>query len=231
MVYVFLSLPKNLCRCLLIALLLLFTACSGQGFQVKQLAKSDVDMVSDIVIEDTRRQLTELLHKLYKRNPRQLAKVAGMSVAQREQMLFEQQGKLVFAELNKVQEVAAMNLAFSPGFKGDRVFALMTGLTGMIRQSYGYNTELFFNVELDSQKLYNSARNIEVMAWKLKTQKLGSDAIISDRSNGVIDNTSYERLYGKLIQKQDLMAKVIADRDNRAIKTVIQSGLSVFLPI
>lgn len=217
-----------------VLLLLLFsglTACGNQAFSVKHLAKSDVDMVTDVVVADTRRQLMVLMDKLYKRNPRQLAKTPGMTVERRKLMIFDTAKALVFNELNGLQEVDAMNLAFEKSFKGDRVFALMVGLTGMVRQSYGYNEEFFLNDELDAQKLYNSARNIEVMAWKLKNQPTDKDMIITSKLNGVIDNTSFERLYGKLIQKQDLMAKVIADRDSRTIKTVIQSGLSVFLPI
>jgi hypothetical protein len=217
---------------IILIVLLLASACSQQGFHVKQLAKSDIDMVSDIVIKDTRQQLSQLLAKFYKRNPRQLAKVPGMTIEKRQWMIFDSKGPLLFGELNHLQEVAAMNLAFDPAFKGDRVFALMVGLTGMIRQAYGYNTEFFFSDELDSQKLYNSARNIEVMSWKLRNQQAGADPIVSDRDrSGVVVNTSFERLYGKLIQKQDMMAMVIADRENRTIKTVIHSGLSVFLPI
>lgn len=218
-------------RVLLLLLLSGLTACGNQAFSVKHLAKSDVDMVTDVVVADTRRQLMVLMDKLYKRNPRQLAKTPGMTVERRKLMIFDTAKALVFNELNGLQEVDAMNLAFDKTFKGDRVFALMVGLTGMVRQSYGYNEEFFLNDELDAQKLYNSARNIEVMAWKLKNQPTDKDMIITSKLNGVIDNTSFERLYGKLIQKQDLMAKVIADRDSRTIKTVIQSGLSVFLPI
>jgi hypothetical protein len=216
---------------LTVLLMLLISGCGNQAFNVRDLAKSDVDMVADIVIEDTRRQLMELMEKLYKRNPRQLAKTAGMTIEKRQWMIFDSSGPLLFDELQRQQEIDAMYLAFDETFKGDRVFALMTGLAGMIRQSYGYNEELFLNDDLDAQKLYNSARNIEVMAWKLKNQKLGEDMIITSTHNGVIDNISFERLYGKLIQKQDMMAMIIADRDSRAIKTVIHSGLSVFLPI
>lgn len=226
-------LKRDVCFFQVLLFLLVFglSACGNQAFSVRHLAKSDVDMVTDIVVADTRRQLMSLMDKLYKRNPRQLAKNSGMTIERRKLMIFDTVNALVFKELNGLQEVDAMNLAFDKTFKGDRVFALMVGLTGMIRQSYGYNEDFFLNDELDAQKLYNSARNIEVMAWKLKKQPAYKDMIITSKLNGVIDNTSFERLYGKLIQKQDLMARIIADRNSRTIKTVIQSGLSVFLPI
>ena len=207
--------------------------CGSQGFHIKQLAKSDIDMVSDIVLMDNREALKNLLEKLYKRNPRELAKQSGITVAQRSQMIFATSGRLLFTELRNKEEIEAMDLAFDSSFKGDRVFALMVGLTGMLRQSYNYDDDFFILEELDAQALYNSARNIEVMAWKLKNKSTreGKPFLITSTFNGVIDNTSYERIYGQLIQTQDLMAKIIADRNNRAINTVLKGTLSVFLPI
>lgn len=190
-------------------------------------------MVSDIVIDEIRQQVKTLAVKLYKRNPNQLAVVPGMTIERRIDMIFDAPSRLVFAELAYKEEIHALNLAFDDHFKGDRVFALMVGLTSMLRQSYGYQNELFLYRELDAQKLYNSARNIEVLAWKLsqQKQKTGLQYIVTNRQNGVIDNLSFERIYGKLISIQDVMAKIIADKQNRTIKGVIQGTLSVFLPI
>jgi hypothetical protein len=140
---------------------------------------------------------------------------------------------LVFAELGQQQELAAIELALQESFEGDRVFALMTGLTGMLRKSYGYDADFYFYEDLDPQLLYNSARNIEVMAWKLKNavDAEGRPLIITHRSGMQIDNLSFERIYGKLINTQDVVAKIVADSENRTIKTVIQTSLSMFLPI
>lgn len=209
------------------------SGCTSQGFNIKQLAKSDVDMVSDIVLLETRQELKQLLIKLYRRNPDQLARVPGMTVSRRLAMIYQDTGRLQFAELFHLEEVEAMNLAFSDSYQGDRVFALMVGLIGMIRQSYNYDNDFFIYEELDAQVLYNSARNIEVMAWKLKNNSTpsGQPYVITSTYNGVIDNTSFERIYGKLIHTQDIMAKIIADRDNRTLNTVIKGTLSMFLPI
>ncbi len=214
-------------------LILPLMACGSQGFNIKQLAKSDIDMVSDIVLMENREALKTLLEKLYKRNPRELTKQPEMTLSLRSHMIFTTTGRLVFEELNNKEEIEAMDLAFDPGFKGDRVFALMVGLTSMLRQSYNYDDDFFIHEELNAQALYNSARNIEVMAWKLKNKSTrdGKPFLVTSTLNGVIDNTSYERLYGQLIHTQDLMAKIIADRNNRTINTVIKGTLSVFLPI
>ena len=47
-------------------------------------------------------------------------------------------GCWIFRELDGLQGIDAMNLTFDPDFRGDRVFALVVGLGGMLRQAYGY---------------------------------------------------------------------------------------------
>jgi hypothetical protein len=227
------SLMGKFYRILIFILMTLSVACSNQNFSIKQIAKTDVDMVADIVLLETREELKQLLIKLYKRNPDQLARAPGMTIERRLEMISLDTGRLYFAELNDLQEIAAMDLAFSDDYHGDRVFALMVGLIGMVRHAYNYDNDFFIFDELDAQVLYNSARNIEVMAWKLnnKLTPQGKPYLITSTYNGVVDNTSFERTYGKLINTQDIMAKIIADRDNRTINTVIKGTLSVFLPI
>ena len=45
-------------------------------------------------------------------------------------------------------------------------------------------------------------------------------------------NLSYERLFGKLIARQDLVARIVADKGQRALRTVVHSLASaVFLPL
>ena len=224
--------PKTLHWSLLL-LLSTLAGCYSSGFHLKQVGKTDVDMVSDIVIAEIDTQLRRLTTKLYKRNPNQLKKLSAMTVDKRLSMLFDNAGRLQFTELHGSEELEALNLALDPVYQGDRVFALMVGLTGMLRKSYGYDSDFYFYEELDPQLLYNSARNIEVLAWKLKRLDSvgGVPLIITYKHNGRIDNLSFERIYGKLIHTQDVMAKIVADQDNRTIKTVIQTSLSMFLPI
>ena len=194
--------------------------CGGHHFDPKKLGKSNVDMVLDLHIKENQLLLAELMDKLYKRNPDELHKQAGATLESRKRQLFRHHtGRLRFQELGNAEGIYAMNLAFNPGFQGDRVFALITGLTGMLRSSYGYREELFLWHSLDEDKLYRSARNVEIMAWKLKAQQKpdGQPFLLTYGSDGIIDNTSFDRLYGKLIANQDMVAKIIADRYNRNV--------------
>ena len=124
-------------------------------------------------------------------------------------------------------------MGFEPEFEGDRVFALMVGLYTMIHKSYNSKCELFIMDYLNEQNLYNSARNIEILVWRLKTRHTESGRlfILTNSSEGEIQNLSYERIFGKLISLQDTMALIISNRTGRVIKEVVQIAGMAFLPI
>jgi hypothetical protein len=210
---------------------LLLAACSG--YEVKNLAKTEVDLVADEFIDETRREVGELLVKLYKRNPDQLASIPGMTVAGRLAQLKIAEGMLDFPELDGLQGIDAMNLAFDPDFPGDRVFALIVGLGGMLRQAYGFKSEMFIHDQLNGAALLTSARNVEVLVWKLKNTRKpsGKPYLITYEYRGVIDNLSFERLFGKLIVLQEMMARIAGDSDDRAMTRSVRTVSTVFLPL
>lgn len=225
------TLSSSLLHGLLLLILLLLAGCP---FNVKNLAKGDVDMVIDQHILELNALSAELLIKLYKRNPKQLAKAPGMSVDDRLQQLSFTPPNYRFAELNKQAGEQALQLAFSPTFSGDRVFALMVGLKSMLHASYGMRTELFLLDELDQQLLYNSARNLEILDWRLNNNRKdnGQLYLLSNGYQGTVVNLSFERIFGKMILIQDMMAKIVSGKSNRAINTLFHSMAStVFLPI
>ncbi len=119
----------------LLVLLIPLWLCACGGYQLKNLAKSDVDLVADQFIAKTRADVLELTVLLYERNPDQLAKNPGMTVEGRLAQLRVARHKLQFPELDYKQDIDAMNLAFDPQFHGDRVFALVVGLGSMLREA------------------------------------------------------------------------------------------------
>ncbi|MDH4039618.1 MAG: hypothetical protein OEW92_01835 [Gammaproteobacteria bacterium] len=217
---------------LLVAALVSPLAACG-GYNIKNLAKSDIDMVADEFIAESRREVRELLVKLYKRNPDQLAVIPGMTVNGRLAQLKTARGVLDFPELDGLQGIDAMNLTFDPAFRGDRVFALVVGLGGMLRQAYSFKAELFMQDQLNGPALLTSARNVEILLWKLKNTRKpnGEHYLITHEYRGVIDNLSFERLFGKLIVLQEMMARVAGDSDDRAVNTAVHAVSSVFLPL
>ncbi|WP_439106080.1 hypothetical protein [Congregibacter sp.] len=203
------------------------------GYEVKNLAKSDTNLVTDEFILETRLLVRELMRKFYARNPDQLQRGSVHSVDDRLRQLRGTPGPLSFEELSSAQEIAALELVFQETFSGDRVFALTVGLGGMLRKAYGYNTESFLFDSLDSQALSTSARNIEILLWRLKNNRKSSTEpfLISSEYRGVTDNLSFERIFGKLIALQDMMARIAGDAGDRRVTKVVHTATSVFIPL
>lgn len=213
--------------------LMLFCLSGCGGYELKNLAKSDVDLVTDEFIDESRRLVRELTVKLYKRNPAELRKTPGMTIERRLALLQNTAGELNFQELASRQETDALELVFNPHFDGDRVFALVVGLGGMLRHAYGYNDESFLFDSLQPEPLWTSAHNVEVLAWRLRNSRNQSNEhwLITSEYQGVMDNLSFERLFGKLIVLQEMMARIAGDADDRRVTKVVHAAGSVFIPL
>jgi len=229
-----------------LAALLVLTGCAGQQiqrkdgstsereFSVSNLAKTDVDMISELTQREIIKSLKLVTEKLYKRNPQEYKK-AGLESA-------EAAMARIFDHLDKGRDspIALMNwqdnfgVAFQEAYNGDRVFAFMAALTGMVMASYEHKMAFYLTDRLEPQKLYNCARNIEVAVWKLSNAKLanGSKVLVTNSIDGDVQNLSFEREFGKIIAQQDMLALIIEDRSNRAISRAIQNAAAFrFLPI
>jgi len=225
--------------------LILITASCGQDpprekgprrsdFTLKSLAKTDIDTVLDVHVREARAYLRELMIKLYRRNPRELAKSRYPDMDKNVARVFDQQHNWKFEELQERKSIDAIRLAFDDAYTGDRVFAFIVGLTSMIMRAYENKSDFYILDTVDPQKLYNSARNIEIAVWKLEhdVDAGGELYLYSNSLPGEPRNLSYERLFGKLIALQDTIAIIIAGKTNRTIKKVIQGmATAVFLPI
>ena len=202
-------------------------------FQITQIAKSDIDMVTESNIRTTMKLLHQLALKLYKRNPAQWRKAGYQSAEQATDAIFSG-GRHDIKSLNGNSSINALSLTFDNHYQGDRVLALTEGLRTMILAAYRGKQRFYMLDDLDPQKIYNAARNIELAAWKLSNDRdqWGNLYLISNQLQGPVKNLSFERIFGKLIALQDSMAVIIADKSNRTIKNVIQSvARAVFLPI
>lgn len=203
-------------------------------FQFSDLAKSD----THIVIESHQRELMHLLQrlmeKLYLRNPRELAKTPGATFTRRSAELFDASDNWRFPESHSRNGLEMLRQAFDEKFVGDRVFAFVSGLGAMLLSSYNNRTEFYLLDDLDPQKLYNSARNVEVAFWKLSHDRKGNGEpfIYANEREGPVPNLSFERLCGRLVEVQDLLSRIVAMKTKRSVKQALQFlATSVFLPI
>lgn len=231
----------NTLRFTLIMLVFLLPGCvnqtaSDRPFRLQNLAKTDIDLVTDAHIQVITELLKDLTTKLYHRNPRELRKApSGVTIEKRLEQLFESPRQLSHPELFYRYGVDAIPLAFDESFQGDRVFALMVGIAGMLHATYNYKDEFFILDDLDQQRLYISARNLEIIAWRLNNGKNenGQHFLLSNSmTEKGIQNLSFERIFGKLIAHQDMMARIISDKNNRGInKVVISVATATLFPI
>jgi len=203
--------------------------------RASDFAKSDIDSAAEIHLQESLASTRLLSEKLYRRNPREWRRGGYASAQAAVERAFDPHLAWTFPELGSARGTDALQLAFRPDFAGDRVFAFGVGMGSMIMQAYGDQTEFFLLDQIDPQKLYNAARNVEVAAWKLTTARDTQGALLllsNDTGADGVQNLSYEREIGKLIAYQDSLALVIAERTNRNIRFVVQgAALKVFLPL
>jgi hypothetical protein len=225
--------------------MLLLAACASQNqrpgkgpnppeFKVSSLGKTEVDQVTELHAQEALAHLRVLAEKLYRRNPREWRKGGNASLEQAMARIFEGGFNVDFPELERKRGTEAIHFAFHDDYAGDRVLAYMWGLTTMTLAAYNGKTEFYALDELDPQKLYNAARNVEIAAWKLANARdaNGEPYLLSNELNGTVRNLSFEREFGKLIAETDMMARIVAGRENRTIVRVIQNlATAVFLPI
>lgn len=227
----------------LLALSLALSACAvdpqGKGpatsdFKFSSLAKTEVDQISELHLQASRAHIRLLAEKLYKRNPREWRKSAQPNIEAALARIFDNDPQQNFPELQGKRSIEALNLAFREDFHGDRVLALTWGLASMSLAAYNDKSELYAWDDLDPQKLYNAARNMEIAAWQLasKRDSSGHPLLLSNEIHGDIRNLSFEREWGKLIAEHDMMAQIVAGRTNRTIVRMVQNlATAFFIPL
>jgi hypothetical protein len=221
----------------LILLSLLMTACvTGKtDGGLSSLGKSDVDTIVEIHQRELMAELKTLMIKLYKRNPGQRYDLGQRSIEESVNLVFEQPLNFnYYPGWSEQKDNDIIRLAFDDNYQGDRVLALGVGLKRMLMASYGNNTEFYYFTSIDQQKLYNSARNIEIAAWLLAERKNAQNEplILSDSLEDESRNLSFQRLIGKMIATQDNLAIIVSEKTGRLLKTiVVQAASMAFLPI
>ncbi len=211
----------------------LLSACSstsdvkGRDFEVESVVKNDIDLITETHQQEVFGAIKQLATKLYKRNPVEWKKSYPSL-----QAAIDDLHEGIYTDIQDKTSIECIRLAFDENYQGDRVKALVAGLQTMTLASYNGERKFYLFSLLDAQKLYNSARNFELTSWLLrtKTNQKGQLLLLSVAGEGQI-NLSFERLFSKMINAQDMMARIVADRNHRQIKYVIQTLVTAFIPI
>lgn len=200
----------------------------GESFQISSVLKNDIDLISETHQKAVFKTLKELATKLYKRNPQEWKKEGHESI----EMAVRALSISPFPYIEGRTSTDCILLAFNENFEGDRVKAFIVGLETMVLASYDNHQSFYFYNRLEAQKLYDSARNIELASWLIRTKKRSDDTLFLFSSQKLDSrNISFERLFGKMISAQDIIAQITADRAHRQIKNLIQTLATAFIPI
>jgi hypothetical protein len=202
---------------------------------VSRLAKSDIDEVIELHQHAVMKDLKQLMIKLYYRNPSQRFDKDKRSVETSVDLVFKRPYYYGYKHWDGLTGSEIIRLALDPDYHvNDRILPLIVGLRKMLMASYENETRFYYLTDLNEQKLYNSARNIEIAAWLLSEKKdeHGQLLLVSDSIGQESRNLSFQRLIGKMIATQDNLASIISFKEGRVVKTVVIKAASMaFLPI
>ena len=200
---------------------------------VRYLAKTDVDRIADTSRAEVVEGLLLIADKLYRRNPKEW-RLGGAASREAAVNRLRQRVYRNWPEFGGQRERQVAALAFSPNYGGDRVAALMFGLLTMADAAYEHKADFYVLDSLSEVKLYNCARNMEIAIWKLAVDRnpAGELYLLSNELDPNNRNVSFEREFGRIIGLLDLMAKVVADRNGRALSRGAQAvATMIFLPV
>ncbi|MFL9925881.1 hypothetical protein PQR62_16510 [Herbaspirillum lusitanum] len=209
----------------------------GAQTSSREMAQSDTNRVATLAMRANLDSLYLLMDKLYRRNPGEWKK----SGADRDEVVKRVREAVelrqLWPELQGKRDIAAMALALSPDFKGDRVAAFIYATADMIIVAHEGKIEFFLIDGLDAQHLYNAARNVEIAAWILSSRRnaAGQPLLLADESGPGGRNLSFEREFGKIVGRLDLMAQFITEKYRRAgisyVQNLLGGSFLQFLPV
>jgi hypothetical protein len=203
------------------------------GFDLGQLVKTDINRVAETHQQHVFASLRRLADKLYRRNPAEWRKGGAPSAEAAVSRIFDEKHRWRFASLGHRRDLEAMRIALHPEFRGDRVQALIVGLASMVQSALGDREVFYMLDDLEPQHLYNAARNVEIVAWKLaSTRDASGSLLLLSNEIGEVSNLSFEREFGRVIGLLDALADIVEDETERTVTRVVQNiTTAVFLPV
>ncbi len=209
----------------------------GASTSGREMGQSDTNRIATIAMRDNLDSLYLLMDKLYRRNPAEWKKTA----ASREDAVKRVRGAIeqrqAWPGLQGQRDIKALSLALTPDFSGDRVAAFIYASTDMIITAHDGKTEFFLIDGLDAQHIYNAARNIEIAVWLMGSRRDGNGKVLllSDDISESGRNLSFEREFGKIVGRLDLLAEFVTEKYRRVginyVQNLFGGSLLQFLPV
>ena len=215
---------------------------TGTAPDTFEFVQSDVNRMATLSMQGNLTSLLLLADKLYRRNPGELSKNSLKNVApNRESALVRLRNAIDsrtrWPDLQGKRDIQALALALGPDFAGDRVAAFIYATADMLITAHEGKTTLYLTDSLDAQHIYNAARNIEIAVWMLANRRnaAGQPLLLADEITSNVRNVSFEREFGKIIGRLDLLAMMLTEKYRRVVITYVQSIIGSqflqFLPV
>jgi hypothetical protein len=209
----------------------------GEPYVKGEWLQSDGNRVTQITMHANEASLLLLADKLYRRNPREWRKTAATREAALAQVAASVRESVPWPPLNGQRDVAALSLALAPDFQGDRVAAFIIACTDTIVTAHGGKHDFYYLDGVDPQHIYNAARDMEIAVWLLASRRDAKDQplLLANEIGPQERNLSFEREFGKIIARLDLLAVYADERYRRAgidfAQGVVMAPVLAFLPV
>lgn len=207
----------------------------GESMSFDQLAQTDFNRTVTLAMRDNLDTIARLREKLYKRNPIQWQRGGYPSL---EAAIFASQHDIEEAQppadVAGLKDIEILSRSLDPAFTGDRVGAFIYGLSDMILAAHNNKSRFYIADQLNAQHIFNAARNVEIAAWLLNTRKneWGEPLLLANEMSDTGVNLSFEREFGQIIGRLDLIANLL-DENLRRVGIGYVQGLLFFsfLPV
>jgi len=206
-----------------------------EAMSADQMGQTDFNRTLTVAMRDNLDSMNDLLDKLYRRNPREWRK-AGMAshdaAVQAVRRAIEERAPP--RGLEGLRDVQILAVALDPAYQGDRVAAFVYGMADTVIAAHGGKTRFYASDLLDGQRVYNAARNVETAAWLLSSRRdaQGGPLLLANEMSDDAVNLSFERQFGAIIGRLDLIASLLGE-NTRRIGINYAQGLMFFsfLPV
>ena len=207
----------------------------SEAMSMDQFAQTDFNRTVTLEIRDNLESLYNLLDKLYRRNPREWRK-SGVSTQEaavtRVRKMIET--RMPPKDLYGLRDIQILAVSLDPAYPHDRVAAFIYGLADTLIAAHNGKTRLYVSDILDGQRIYNAARNVEAAAWLLTSRRnlAGEPLLLANEISPTATNLSFEREFGAIIGRLDLIANLLGENDRRVGINYAQGLLFFnFLPV
>lgn len=200
----------------------------AEPYQSREWLQSGTNRIANLALRDNIESVRRVQLSLYRRNPREWRKWAASAdeaIARTWDAIMADQP---LAELRGASDIAAVRLAFEPGYEGDRVAALAAGWAAMLKQANGDTWQQSVLDGVSAENAYRAARNFEISLWLLGSRRGpdGQPLLLSTEISERGRNLLVDRELSKVVGRLDLLAAQADEKYRRAALDFSQSWLT-----